>query len=137
MNQSYTSRVRGLTARELFAKSRRGIAQDIIQEQIRVIDAEINTNHVAGFNYVVHDLPVNFNISGMDKSDAQTLIYSEILSIYKQPEPQGKGFENVYIERGERPKSHIGWVNGMDEQERQQRMALIRSCYLPEAKKKT
>ncbi len=126
---------RGLTARTLFAKSHRPIVNEIVQEQIRIIDAAITTNHLAGFNSVIHELPVTFNIGGMDKADSQALIYSEILSIYKRPEPEGKGFDNVYIERGEHPKIHIKWVNGMDETERQQRMSYIKGCYLPEKKK--
>ncbi len=127
---------RGVTARTLFAKSHRPIVNEIVQEQVRVIDAVIVTNHGAGFNSVVHDLPVTFNIAGMDKADSQALIYSEILSTYKRPEPEGKGFDNVYIEHGEYPKIHIKWVNGMDEVERQQRMSYIKSCYLPDARRK-
>jgi hypothetical protein len=127
-----STRSYGLTASELFAKSRRKIIQDIVKEQIRVIDAEINTSHTSGFNSIIHDLPANFNISGMDKFDAQTIVYSDILATYKNPEPMGKGFKSVYIERGEPAKLYISWVNGIDETERRQRVDFIKSCYLPE-----
>ncbi len=137
MYQNKGPRVRGLTARELFAKSRRKVIADIVQDQIRVIDAEISTNHTAGFNSIAHELPVNFNIGGMDKADAQTIVYSEILSTYKESEDKGgKGFDNVYIEPGERPKLYIYWVNGMDDDERRQRMEFIKSCCLPDNRKK-
>lgn len=133
---SQNTRISGLTASELFTKSRRKIIQDIVKEQVRVIDTEINTSHSSGFNSIIYDLPVNFNISGMDKFDAQTIIYSDILYTYKNPEPIGKGFKNVYIERGEPAKLYISWVNGIEDEERRQRLEFIKSCYLPESLKK-
>lgn len=124
-----TTPVRGLTQRELFAKSDRRIIQDIVQEQVKVIDVEITTAHSAGFNHIEHELPVNFSINNLDKADAQTMIYSEILMLYKNPENQGgKGFEDVYIDVGLKPMLHISWLNGMDDDERKRRKEFIFSC---------
>jgi hypothetical protein len=120
---------RGVTARDLFAKSNRRIISDIVQEHVRLIDGAITNAHAAGFNRIEYELPVNFSINNMSKADAQTLIYSEILLIYKTPEPEGKGFEDIRIEPGVKSsKIFITWLNGMDVDERDDRQRVIRSC---------
>jgi len=101
----------------------------VIREQITLIDSAITTAHCSGFNHVVHELPSNFNINNLDKKDAQTLIWSEILMTYKNPESLGgKGFESVRIEVGSRPLLHITWLNGMDDAERKRRKEFILAC---------
>jgi hypothetical protein len=123
---------KGLTQRELFAKSDRKIVREIVSDQERLIDASILTAHRSGFNHIEHELPVNFNISNMDKADAQTMIYSELLTIYKSPESAGgKGFENVHIDMiSLKPILRINWLNGMDDDERRRRREYIRGCML-------
>jgi hypothetical protein len=129
LHQGYAHK--GVTAKELFSRSQRRVIDDIVQDQIRLIDASIYTNHAAGFNHIIHELPINFNINGMDKADAQTMIYSEILMAYKNNYPDGKGFDRVYIEKCEPPKIHIYWINGMCDNERKTRIEYIKRCYLP------
>lgn len=119
---------RGITYSELFAKSDRRIIQDIVNDQIKVIDAKISIAHGSGFSEITYELPINFNINNMSKSDAQTLIYSEILMAYKLPEPNGKGFGNVTIDMGMKSIIRIGWINGMDAEERERRNKYIKEC---------
>ncbi len=129
MSLKPTVRVRGLTAKELYAKSNEKIVSDIIRDQVRTIDAAIATAHESGFNHIEYELPVNFTLNNMDKADAQTKIYSEILSIYKTPEPEGKGYDSVTIDL--RPRTtvlFITWINGMDQDERKKRQQFINSC---------
>lgn len=120
----------GLTARELFAKSDRRIIQEIVREQVKLIDAAITSAHTAGFNQIEQELPVNFSINNMNKSDAQTMIYSEILMIYKNPEDRGgKGFDNVTIDYTvSKAYLHIRWLNGMDPDEKERRRQIIKDC---------
>jgi hypothetical protein len=127
---------RGLTARSLFQKSNREIIRTIVQDQVKSIDSQIAAAHSSGFNRIEHELPVNFNINNLDKADAQTMVYSEILSIYKSPEPEGKGFKEVYIDPGVKTTLHIKWLNGMDESERARRRQIILSCTLPRGTRK-
>lgn len=128
MSRIITIPARGLTAKTLFQKSNREIIKTIVQEQIKVIDSKIATAHSSGFNHIEHELPVNFNINNLDKADAQTMIYSELLSIYKKDEPDGKGFEQVYIDPGLKTIFHVYWLNGMDNDEREERRKLISAC---------
>lgn len=128
--QTPSTPMTGLTARELFAKSDRKIIQEIVKEQVKLIDAAINTAHSAGFSQIEQELPTNFNINNMSKSDAQTMIYSELIMIYKNPEEQGgKGFEDVSIDyTATKAFLHIKWLNGMDPAEKERRKRIIRDC---------
>ncbi len=125
-----TTPVRGTTAKEVFARSDRKIFQDIIYEQIKVIDTTILNTHKAGYDCVVHDLPITFPIFGsMQKADAQAIVYSELLLIYKTPEPNGKGYNDVTILMdGVRNQLRIRWVNGITEDERARRLKIINDC---------
>ncbi len=125
------SNVSGLTARMLFQKSNREIVKNIVNDLMRTIDTLIATTHQSGFNYIEYELPLNFSINNVSKSDAQTLIYSELLTIYKTPEPKGKGFDNVAISiTPTKTTLYINWINGMDNDERVQRKKIINSCLL-------
>ena len=126
-----TIKLTGLTARELFAKSDRRVAEFYVKDQIKIIDAAITRAHQGGLNYVEHELPVNFPIHNLSKSDAQTLIYSELLMIYKSPEPIGKGFEKVVIDLGPRSVIKLSWLNGLDNEEKTSRQEFIRDCMAP------
>lgn len=121
------SSVRGVTASSLMKQSNRYIIRTIVLDQIKMIDSKISTAHQAGFDHIEHELPINFNINNMDKSDAQTIIYSEIIDIYTKPESDGgKGFPDTYIEGGTTKTTlHIHWLNGMDETERERRQRII------------
>jgi hypothetical protein len=136
MSSSSYVPTRGLTARSLFQKSNREIIRTIVQDQVKSIDSQISAAHSSGFNHIEHELPVNFNINNLDKADAQTMIYSEILSIYKSPEPEGKGFDKVYIDLGVKKTLHIHWLNGMDDEERARRRQMILACALPRGVRK-
>lgn len=123
-----TTPTSGITQSELFAKSDRRVVKDTVVELIRVIDQQIQTAHASGFNKVACELPVNFNLNNMSKADAQTMVYSELVMLYRQDEPKGKGFENTYIEIGPKSILHISWVNGMDDEEKNMRNAVIKQC---------
>lgn len=119
---------RGVTASSLMKQSNRHIINTIVQDQIKIIDAKISIAHQAGFDHIEHDLPINFSINNMDKSDAQTIIYSELINIYTRSEGSGgKGFPDTYIDGGiSKTVLHIYWLNGMDDIERERRQKIIR-----------
>jgi len=74
-----------------------------------------------GLNKIVYELRTNYNMNSFNKMDAQTLVYSELIRIYKED----KGFADTCIEIGEPSRLHIKWVNGMDDEEKKQRMLYI------------
>jgi hypothetical protein len=116
----------GLTARELYKKSNRQHVTNCVKEQVKLIDAEINIAHNAGFNHIAYELPNNFQINNLDKADAQTLVYSDIIEVYTKSEDSGgKGFTETYIDVGTTTMLHIYWLNGMDDEERDERRAMI------------
>ncbi len=129
-NITASTPLKGVTAREVYAKSDRRIISDIVLEQVKLIDAQINIAHGSGFNRIKHELPTNFSINNLDKSDGQTMIYSELLMMYKNPEPTGKGFDDVTIHLGKKPYISIGWLNGMDQDEKKARLLFINSCMI-------
>ena len=126
----------GVTVDYLFKKSNRQPIKVIVDELVRIIDGRILTAHGQGFNEITHELPTNFAINNMNVKDAQIIIYSELLDIYKNP-TRGKKFSEVFIEF--LPKStimHIKWVNGMDTTERDRRIKLIQDSLWDDNSKK-
>lgn len=121
---SNTAKAKGVTAAYLMQKSNRHIVSTICDDLVKVIDTKIQTAHQNGFSEMEQDLPINFNINGMPRQDAQTLIYSELIQIYKD-----KGFDaddiGLTFGVGGTAQFHIRWLNGMDDTERDQRKQLI------------
>lgn len=125
---SHEFATRGVTARKLRQNSNREVIKTIVQEQVKIIDAKVQTAHDSGLNFIKYDLPTTFSIMGFKKDDAQIMIWSELLVIYGSPDPKGKGFNEVYIEpHGNSAFLWIKWLNGMDEDERTRRRNLIKS----------
>jgi hypothetical protein len=128
-NITPTVAVKGLTARDLYSRSDRSAVHDAVYEQVKAIDAAILAANVSGFSRIEHELPTSFtNINNLSKADAQTLVYSEILMIYKLPEPDGKGFTDTHILLGHRSILVISWLNGMESAERDTRQQFVRDC---------
>jgi hypothetical protein len=117
----------GLTASSLYKKSNRSIIDIQVTEQAKAIDAQIQTAHQSGFNIIKYELPTNFSINNMEKSDAQILIYSMILELYTKSEDNGgKGFSDVTIDPGPKTFIIVKWLNGMDVDEKNARLKLIK-----------
>jgi len=119
---------RGITAKDLLKNSEYSVIKTQVEELITSIDAAIQKAHSSGFNSTTYPLPTNFGANNLSKSEAQVLAYSEILMVYKEPHPIGKGFDDVTIDIGEKPMLNIRWVNGMDENEKAERKKYIAEC---------
>lgn len=134
--QLLTTKSKGLTASSLHANSDRRIIEEIVSDQIKSIDIRIQTAHSSGFSQIAYELPTNFQINNMSKTDAQTMIYSEILLIYKNSEVEGgKGFNQVNIDLG-KSTLHVAWLNGMDDDERARRRKVIQECLMSNTQQK-
>lgn len=117
---------KGVTAKDLLEKSSRPLVDIYVEDLVRKIDTEILTAHKLNKDNTTVELPTIFSINNMDKADAQTLIYSEIILLYTRPVEQGgRGFK-VRIDIGIKTFIHIKWVNGMDEDEKNKRKKIIR-----------
>ncbi len=120
-------RVRGLTAKDLTAKSDNRIIQDFVQKLVISIDAEIASLNKAGLSLCRYELPTNIPVNNLSKTDVQTVVYSELLLIYSNPEDAGgKGFDRVYIDlQGQKTFIQIHWMNGITDADRATRKAII------------
>lgn len=120
---------KGLTLTALTKKqSDRSISKNHVDEQIRLIDAQIRLNHANNMDRIKYELPTTFNINAMTKADAQLLVWSELVAIYKND----KGFERTFIDVSipSKPYLIIEWTGGMNEDERIRRKALLDSVKL-------
>lgn len=117
---------KGVTAQLLYEKSNQATVKLIIDDIVRIIDAKIMAAHTNGFAEIEHELPTNFTINNMDVKDAQILVYSELIKIYKEK----KKFTQVYLDFPSLKQSRIiiRWLNGMSVDEREQRKKLIEEC---------
>lgn len=115
-----------VTINTLYRGSQREIVSQHVADIVRKIDAEILTANSAGKSSVIIELPTMFELHHLSKKDAQTLVYSEVLRVYKSPQPDGKGFEHTYIDiRAENTYLYIYWHNGMTSEERDERLKII------------
>lgn len=115
----------GVTLSSLHAKSNRPLIKSTVNDIIRIIDNQILTQHSGGFNVAEVELPVNFNINGLNRADAQILVYSEIIKAYLA---KGWPEEDIALRQasGERTLFTIQWLVGMDADEKEERLSIIR-----------
>jgi hypothetical protein len=117
----------GVTAHSLFQRSNFERVRAVVIEQMHIIDERIVAAHRAGYNKIEHELPRVFNIGSiLSTVDAQTLIYSELLTIYRNDAPLGKGFKHTRILIGPTSTTMIiQWPNGMSPEDRAARQKVI------------
>lgn len=112
----------GVTADYLFKRSNRQPIKLMIDDLVRNIDNQILCAHESGNSFIVYELPTVIPMFGIKPSDAKTIIYSELIEIYKK-----KGFKNIILDQ---QNQHvfiiIKWINGLTDEERQKRDELIR-----------
>jgi hypothetical protein len=121
-------KMRGIDCKSLLAKTDRIILQELVHKEIELIDAAILGAFEAGLSHISYLLPTDFTLNSLSKRDAQVKVYSELLMMYKEQPPTGKGFDRVEITREVQPRLIVGWINHMDASERQQRERYIREC---------
>ena len=95
------------------------ILVNIKNDLIKLIDVQISSNDASGCNKVEYELPVNFDVCGMTRMDAQLIIYSDIISYYDARK------YNVKIRLGEIVTLYIMWKNSMSTAERDRRHKII------------
>ena len=110
----------GVTAGEL--AKRAAIAGMV--EQIIIITEQINSQidmaHAAGCSTTRYELPVNFAFSNITKSDAQTMVYSELIGIFDK-----KGFNVTLSKNQNKPTIILSWLNSIDNDDIKRRKEYI------------
>ncbi len=113
-----------LTAEKLSKSGARGKEIDlIIREQLQMIDDRLlRAERKWGRNVVTHDLPIQFTIPGLEKKDAQRIVYSSILRSLER-----RKFEVCLCLEENRSTLYIAWVTDLDVDEVEAMNALILS----------
>lgn len=114
-----------VNASSLYKLSNKSELDRIISIITKNIDAQIYTAHYSGYNQISFQLPTNLTMTNMEKDDAQTFVYSELLKIYGEKEPIGRGFK-IKLSLNDNPTLFIQWVNGMDINEKEERLRIIK-----------
>jgi hypothetical protein len=99
------------------------IIYGIVNAQIEAIDLRISQSHINGQSSVFYSLPDSFPIGQLDRIDAQTIIYSELITAYRDH----KGYSDVKITLGDKPTLFVKWITGINETERRERLQIIES----------
>lgn len=118
-----------VTAKQLSQTAARGKdIQNIIRDQIQLIDKKLlETPKVWGRNVVPCDLPTTIAIPGLNKQDAQKIVYS---SIVRSLESRGFEVRLLLTEAKEREPAisriYIAWVTDLDVAEVEAMNALVK-----------
>jgi hypothetical protein len=113
-----------VTAKNLSKSGARGKDLDaVVREQLQIIDDKLlRADRTWGRNVVVHDLPTVLALPGLDKKDAQRIVYSSILRSLDR-----RGFETRIILEDDFTKIAIAWMTDLDAEEVEAMNALIRA----------
>lgn len=122
-----------VTAKQLSRSGARGKVLDtFVREQLQIIDDKLlRADRTWGRNVVSHDLPLTLSLPGLDKKDAQRIVYSSILRSLEK-----RGFEVGLLLEAEETTVYIAWMTDLDVEEVASMNALISAKRLkPEAVK--
>src|SRR5579863_3814221 len=100
-----------VTAKKLSKSGARGKEMDaIIREQLQIIDDRLTrAERTWGRNVVSHDLPTNLAMPGLDKRDAQRIVYCAIVRSLT-----ARGFEVRLLLEEDRSAVYMAWVTDLD-----------------------
>jgi hypothetical protein len=94
----------------------------IVREQLQIIDDKLmRCERTWGRNVVAHDLPMNFYLPGLEKKDAQRIIYSTVIRSLAD-----RGFELRILLDPKQTVLYIAWVTDLDPSEIEAMNRLLR-----------
>lgn len=114
-----------ITAKQLSKSGARGKDLDsVVREQLQIIDDKLqHADRIWGRNIVTHELPVMLTgIPGLDKKDAQRIVYSTILRSLNK-----RGFETRILLEEDQTTVYIVWTTDLDKKEVDAMNEVIRS----------
>lgn len=113
-----------ITAKHLSKSGARGKDLDsVVREHLQIIDDKLlRVNRVWGRNVVSHDLPMILSLPGLDKKDAQRIVYSSILRSLDK-----RGFETRIVLDANYTTIFIAWMTDLDVDEVEAMNAILRA----------
>ena len=112
-----------ITAKQLKQSGARGKDLDgIVREQLQILDDKLlRADRTWGRNVLLHDLPTQLSLPGLDKKDAQRIVYSTILRSLDK-----RGFDVRIILETEKTTLCIGWMTDLNTEEIESMNVLIK-----------
>jgi hypothetical protein len=112
-----------VTAKKLSKSGARGKDLDaVVREHLQIIDDKLlKADRTWGRNVVTHNLPTMLTLPGLDKKDAQRIVYSTILRSLDR-----RGFETRILLEPDYTTIYIAWMTDLDIEEVEAMNALIR-----------
>lgn len=103
---------------------------NLVKEQLLIIDGKLQSSGRSwGRNIIQHDLPIMINLPGLDKKDAQLIMYSAIIKSLER-----RGFEVRIMLEAKRTTLYIAWLTDLDVEEVEAMSAVLRQKRIePEA----
>lgn len=119
-----------VSAKRLSKSGARGRELDgFVSEQLQLIDAKLLRHvRVWGRNTISHDLPIVIPIPGMEKADAQRIVYTAIVRSLEE-----RGFETRLLLEDERSTLFAAWMTDLETSEVEAMNSLIRARRLAPA----
>ena len=116
-------RTMSVTAKKLSKSGARGKDLDaVVREHLQIIDDKLlKADRTWGRNVVTHNLPTMLTLPGLDKKDAQRIVYSTILRSLDR-----RGFETRILLEPDYTTVYIAWMTDLDIEEVEAMNALIR-----------
>ncbi|MCH1583315.1 MAG: hypothetical protein L7S63_09370 [Flavobacteriales bacterium] len=117
-----------VTAKQLSKKGARGKELDaLVREQLLLIDDRLlRQERTWGRNVLRHELPTGYSLPGLEKRDAQRIIYSAIIRSL-----QDRGFVVRLGLEEDQTLLYLEWVTDINREEVDAMNRLIRSVRLP------
>lgn len=103
-----------LRAEQLSKAGTRGKELDVIvREQLQIIDDRLTkADRTWGRNVVPYELPESFNFPGLEKKQAQRIIYTSIIKSLEE-----RGFEVALVLESNRNMIYIAWESDITEEQ--------------------
>ena len=113
-----------VSAKQLSKSGARGKDLDaVVREHLQIIDDKLlKADRTWGRNVVTHDLPIVLTLPGLDKKDAQRIVYSTILRSLDR-----RGFETRILLEPDFTTVYLAWMTDLDIEEVEAMNALIRA----------
>ena len=112
-----------VTAKQLSKSGAKGKDLDsIVREQLLIIDDRLQrADRTWGRNIIAQDLPTNFTFPGLEKKDAQRIIYTAIVRSLQE-----RGFSVRLLLDPDRTTCFLEWVTDLNSEEVDAMNRLIR-----------
>ena len=112
-----------VTAKQLSKSGARGKDLDaVVREHLQIVDDKLlKADRTWGRNVVTHDLPTTLALPGLNKKDAQRIVYSTILRSLDR-----RGFETRILLESDYTTIYIAWMTDLNLEEVEAMNSLIR-----------